>query len=58
MRYGPPAGVLGHGFAKLLGVDPKTELDEDLMRLKSFLETGKQPHDCAARADRDRARQD
>jgi len=52
MRYGPPAGVLGHSFAKLLGVDPKTELDEDLMRLKSFLETGKQPHDCAAHRDR------
>jgi uncharacterized membrane protein len=48
MRYGPPAGVLGHSVAKLLGVDPKTELDEDLMRLKSFLETGKRPHDCAA----------
>jgi len=49
MRYGPPAGVLGHSLAKLLGVDPKTELDEDLMRLKSYLETGRQPHDCAAR---------
>jgi uncharacterized membrane protein/osmotically-inducible protein OsmY len=58
MRYGPPAGVLGHGLARLLGVDPKTELDEDLMRLKSFLETGRQPHDCAARVHRNNAHRD
>ena len=49
MRYSPPAGVLGHFLAKLFGVDPKKELDQDLMRLKSFLETGKRAHDSAVR---------
>ena len=49
MTYSPPAGALGHLVAKLFGADPKTELDEDLMRLKSTLETGKPPRDAAAR---------
>jgi uncharacterized membrane protein len=49
MTYNPPAGAFGHALARLLGADAKTELDEDLMRLKSFLETGVQPHDAAAR---------
>jgi uncharacterized membrane protein len=46
MRYSPPAGVLGHKIAKLFGVDPKHEMDDDLMRMKSFIETGKTPHDA------------
>jgi uncharacterized membrane protein len=48
MTYNPPGGAFGHVIAKLFGADPKTELDEDLMRLKSFLETGIEPHDAAA----------
>ncbi|HZN26882.1 MAG TPA: SRPBCC family protein [Burkholderiales bacterium] len=48
MSYTPPAGVVGHAVAKLLGSDPKTQLDQDLMRLKSTLETGKVPRDAAA----------
>jgi uncharacterized membrane protein len=48
MTYNPPAGALGHVVAKLFGADPKTELDEDMLRLKSFLETGIEPHDAAA----------
>lgn len=48
MTYNPPAGAVGHVVAKLLGSDPKTELDEDMMRLKSTLETGKAPRDAAA----------
>jgi uncharacterized membrane protein len=43
MTYNPPGGAFGHVIAKLFGADPKTELDEDLMRLKSFLETGIEP---------------
>jgi uncharacterized membrane protein/gas vesicle protein len=46
MRYNPPAGVLGHEIARLFGVDPKHELDDDLMRMKSFIETGIHPHDA------------
>jgi hypothetical protein len=35
MTYNPPAGALAHGLASLVGSDPKTLLDEDLMRMKS-----------------------
>jgi len=47
MTYNPPAGVLGHAAAKLFGVDPKTELNQDLLRLKTFIETGVTAHDAA-----------
>jgi uncharacterized membrane protein len=47
MSYAPPAGALGHLVAKLFGADPKKELDEDLLRLKSFLESGVPPRDAA-----------
>lgn len=40
MDYAPAAGAIGHAAARLLGRDAKTEMDEDLMRVKSFLETG------------------
>jgi uncharacterized membrane protein len=43
MSYCPPAGALGHAVAKLFGADPKSEMDEDLMRLKSVLEAGNTP---------------
>lgn len=39
--YNPPAGAVGHAVAWLLGRDLKTELDDDLVRLKSLLEQGK-----------------
>lgn len=41
MSYGPPAGVIGHVFAKLLGADPKRQIDEDFIRFKSLMEQGK-----------------
>jgi len=41
MSYAPPFGMLGHGFAKLFAVDPKTQMDGDLVRFKSLLEQGK-----------------
>jgi uncharacterized membrane protein len=41
MTYKPPAGVLGHAVAALFGTDPKQALDDDLMRFKSLIETGK-----------------
>jgi uncharacterized membrane protein len=41
MTYTPPAGALGHVFARLLGADPKKQMDDDLLRFKSLLETGK-----------------
>ena len=47
LSYSPPAGALGHGLAWLFGADPKQQLDEDLARLKTFLETGRPPHDAS-----------
>jgi uncharacterized membrane protein len=41
MSYNPPAGVIGHGIATFFRVDPKTAMDEDLVRMKTLLESGK-----------------
>ena len=38
--YSPPAGALGHGIAALLGSDPKRQMDDDLARMKHFIERG------------------
>jgi uncharacterized membrane protein len=46
LSYYPPAGAIGHAIASLFGADPKSEMDDDLMRMKSFIETGHQPHDA------------
>jgi len=48
LKYSPPGGVIGHAVAMAFGSDPKSEMDEDLMRLKSLVETGKVPRDAAA----------
>lgn len=41
MSYNPPLGIVGHAVARLLGADPKREMDEDLVRMKSLIEHGK-----------------
>ncbi|MBN1208203.1 MAG: SRPBCC family protein [Myxococcaceae bacterium] len=41
LSYNPPAGILGHAFARLLGADPKKQMDDDLLRFKSLMELGK-----------------
>jgi uncharacterized membrane protein len=48
ITYNPPAGILGHLLARWFGVDPKTKLDEDLARLKTFFDTGVPARDAAA----------
>jgi uncharacterized membrane protein len=45
--YQPPAGLLGHAVAALLGSDPKRKIDGDLLRMKTLIETGHPPHDAA-----------
>lgn len=40
MSYTPPAGLVGHAVASFFGADPRTQLDEDLVRFKSLLEDG------------------
>ena len=47
MSYNPPAGWLGHGIAAAFGVDPKSSLDADLLRMKTLIETGHVAHDAA-----------
>lgn len=47
MSYSPPAGALGHGFALLLGADPKSKLEEDLARMKAFIEHRSMPREAA-----------
>lgn len=40
LEHAPPAGVVGRVAARLIGVAPARELDEDLRRLKQLLEAG------------------
>jgi uncharacterized membrane protein len=47
MSYSPPAGALGHAFALLLGSDPKSQMDEDLARMRSFIERRNMPREAA-----------
>jgi uncharacterized membrane protein len=48
LSYTPPGGALGLVAAKLFGADAKSQMDEDLLRMKTFLETGQTPRDAAA----------
>src|SRR5205823_11551124 len=47
LSYNPPGGALGHGLAWLVGTDPKRQLDDDLLRMKTVIETGVPPRDAA-----------
>jgi uncharacterized membrane protein len=49
LSYNPPAGALGHFIATLIGANPKQEMDQDLVRMQSFIQTGKRPHDASRR---------
>lgn len=46
--YYPPGGIIGHAMAKLFGSDPKSEMDADLLRMKTFIEKGRPPHDAVS----------
>jgi uncharacterized membrane protein len=48
-NYHPPGGTLGHAFASVIGIDPKSILIDLLMRTKFYLETGREPHDALGR---------
>jgi uncharacterized membrane protein len=51
MTYDPPAGRLGQALTALLGVDPGSTLENDLLRLKTLLEgaTGRSGREGALR---------
>jgi uncharacterized membrane protein len=40
LAWSPPAGVLGQSLAMLLDSDPERKLEEDLLRMKRFIERG------------------
>ena len=41
MTYNPPGGVAGHAIAALFDADPKSAMDDDLLKLKSLLGAGR-----------------
>jgi uncharacterized membrane protein len=45
--YNPPGGVVTDALGRVAGYDMKSQLEDTLVRAKSYLETGKQPHDAA-----------
>jgi uncharacterized membrane protein len=45
LKYLPPAGKPGLFLAKLFGRDAASEIEDDLRRLKTFLETGQLPEE-------------
>jgi uncharacterized membrane protein len=47
LSYNPVGGAAGHLVATLLGANPKKQLDEDLLRMKTLIETGSPPRDAA-----------
>jgi uncharacterized membrane protein len=48
LSYNPPGGALGHLVARIFGADARSEMDQDLLRAKTLLETGQPAHDTAA----------
>lgn len=51
--YNPPGGALTDAVAWILGSDPQHQMQEALLRIKTFLETGNPPHDAAARREQE-----
>ncbi|MGE0172743.1 MAG: SRPBCC family protein [Oligoflexales bacterium] len=47
LTYNLPAGVLGNIVTKIFGGNPKREIDEDMNRVKSYLEGGRPARDAA-----------
>lgn len=47
LSYNPVVGAIGHTIARAFGTDPKRLMDDDLMRMKAFVETGRPPRDAA-----------
>lgn len=53
LSYEPPGGMLAHAAASFLGLDPKTQLDRSLNRIKRYLEEGTVPRGVAEGAVRE-----
>lgn len=48
LAWHPPAGVVGQGLAVLTGTDPAQALEEDLQRMREFIETGLPARDAGS----------
>jgi len=48
MSYNPVAGAVGHAVARLFGADAKRQIDDDVMRMKQYIESGVPARDAAA----------
>jgi uncharacterized membrane protein len=49
LSYRPPVNRVGHTVAKIFGRDPQRQIDDDLARFKSFVETGRSARDESQR---------
>lgn len=47
MSYSPPAGSIGNAVASVFNGDPSRQLEEDLMRMKTYIESGMPAHEAA-----------
>lgn len=47
LKYDPPGGKIGAAVAKLFGEEPDQQLDEDLRRFKTMMESGEVPAGAA-----------
>jgi uncharacterized membrane protein len=43
LQYNPPGGSIGAALAKLIGQDPKKQIQQDLRRFKHLMEAGEIP---------------
>jgi uncharacterized membrane protein len=48
MSCHPPVGIVGHAVAASVGRVPKRQMDANLARLKTTIETGRPADDAAA----------
>lgn len=46
MSYSPPAGRLGNAVTSVFNGDPKRQMEEDLMRMKTYIESGMPSHEA------------
>ena len=50
MSYNPVAGAVGHAVARLFGADAKRQMDDDVMRMKQYIESSVPARDAAAQS--------
>jgi len=56
MRYLPAVGFSGRAVGSFFRRDPKSEMDDDLLRMKTYIEKGKIPRDAVAQIQKRRCK--